>query len=39
MFHKCNVRDCASSIVFDDYEGYITVPTIVYRKKMVFQWK
>ena len=31
MFHKCNVRDCASSAksfvnVFDDYEGYITVP-------------
>ena len=33
MFHKCNVRDCASSaksfvIVFDDYESYITVPSI-----------
>ena len=33
MFHKCNVRDCASSaksfvIVFDDYEGYITVPSL-----------
>ena len=33
MFHKCNVRDCASSaksfvIVFDDYEGYITIPTL-----------
>ena len=33
MFHKCNVRDCASSakyfvIVFDDYEGYITVPCL-----------
>ena len=33
MFHKCNVRDCASSaksflIVFDDYEGYITEPSL-----------
>ena len=33
MFHKCNVRDCASSaksfvIMFDDYEGYITVPSL-----------
>ena len=29
MFHKCNVRDCASSaksfvIVIEDYEGYCT---------------
>ena len=33
MFHKCNVHDCASSaksfvIVFDGYEGYITVPSL-----------
>ena len=33
MFHKCNVRDCVSSaksfvIVFDDYEGYVTVPSL-----------
>ena len=33
MFYKYNVRDCASSaksfvIVFDDYEGYITVPNL-----------